>query len=732
MLSFTSTPYYVAPVRLTTTIAPALAIAFAANPSWAQTSMQTALPTITVTAQRTATDNALLPGVSLFELPVSLNSLSAEQLRAQGVNSLSNVIKYDASAGDAYNTLGYIESMTLRGFLLDNRFNYRRDGLPVSNHVPMALDNKQRVELLKGTSGSLAGVSAPGGLVNWVVKQPTAVAFSQADVELSERGSILVSADVGGRSVQDKLGYRVNAATSQRRPFADNAPGNKQFLSGYFDWRFSPAHAMAIETEWLKSKQISVPGFALLDSNQDGVGEQLPAVPSSSVNLNNQSWALPFDSRSQVGSLRYAFIGQGSLRAGARIGWQRIKTQDRIAFPDGCSTDTNYVYPGICANGDVDIYDFRSHNEKRNTDSVDAYLSNTITTGAVAHRWRLNGLVSRYRERFEPKQAYNFVGTSNIFSPISLPSDASENSLNTNSSVKTNELSFIDSARYANWQFMLGLRYTQLRAASARSDASEAVNYAQNFTTPWLALSYALSQNQVVYGSLGQGIESEFVPNRPDQFRNYGQALPALKSRQWELGWRQKWAGANAALAVFEIRKPFSEDLFFDDGIDTALRIAGGRKATHRGIDMSAALQVSPQLTIDANVSLLKARQKLNSSTTELRTVNVAPVQLRINALYTIAPQWSVLNSVSYRSAKPVTRDNQVQLPAAAQWDALLSWNLGWNASQTDGAQYTARFGISNILNNRYWKDAPTQPWGGIYLFAAEPRAFRLLLSARF
>ena len=35
---------------------------------------------------------------------------------------------------------------------------------------------------------------------------------------------------------------------------------------------------------------------------------------------------------------------------------QQIKINDRIAFPDGCSNATNYVYPGLCANGDVDVY----------------------------------------------------------------------------------------------------------------------------------------------------------------------------------------------------------------------------------------------------------------------------------------------------------------------------------------------------------------------------------------
>jgi iron complex outermembrane receptor protein len=61
----------------------------------------------------------------------------------------------------------------MRGFTLDNRFNYRRDGLPISAETSLPLDNKERIEILKGTSGIQAGTSAPGGLVNYVIKRPT-------------------------------------------------------------------------------------------------------------------------------------------------------------------------------------------------------------------------------------------------------------------------------------------------------------------------------------------------------------------------------------------------------------------------------------------------------------------------------------------------------------------------------------------------------------------------------
>lgn len=75
---------------------------------------------------------------------------------------------------DAYNTEGYWDNLTVRGFVIDNRFNYRRDGLPINAETSIPLDNKAQIEVLKGTSGLQAGTSAPGGLVNYVVKRPLA------------------------------------------------------------------------------------------------------------------------------------------------------------------------------------------------------------------------------------------------------------------------------------------------------------------------------------------------------------------------------------------------------------------------------------------------------------------------------------------------------------------------------------------------------------------------------
>ncbi len=108
----------------------------------------------------------------LARTPLQASVVGQAVLADQGISQFSGLTRLDASASDAYNAEGYWSNLSVRGYVLDNRFNYRRDGLPINAETAIALDNKERLELLKGTSGVQAGTSAPGGLLNLVVKRP--------------------------------------------------------------------------------------------------------------------------------------------------------------------------------------------------------------------------------------------------------------------------------------------------------------------------------------------------------------------------------------------------------------------------------------------------------------------------------------------------------------------------------------------------------------------------------
>lgn len=420
-----------------------------------------------------------------------------------------------------------------------------------------------------------------------------------------------------------------------------------------------------------------------------------------------------------------------------RTNYQTILTNDRIAFPDGCSSAANYVYPGLCGNYDVDIYDYRSDNEKRVMGNWQAWMSAKFSTGSIKHELKLSFLSNRYRERFEPLQTYNYAGTINALNPTTLDPQPEPSSTNTQYERSSKEFALSDVIRLNDLaQLWLGVRHTALNTRSVNTDGSNETSIAQSFVTPWAALSYRLHPSLLGYVSFGQAVESEVVPNRPDRFTNPGQALPALRSSQWELG--IKWttpAFANGLArgqfnaAVYSIKKPFSDDVFLQPNDILPTRIAGARNAQNQGIELQWQQQVAPVFDLLTAVSILNARQITDTQGLFIgkRTTNVEPFSATVSLGWQPTPQLRWQNTLTFNGGKPVTRDNTVRLPASFQWDTWTSYQF-----TSGNTAMTLRFGIDNLLNRRYWRDAPTQSWGGTYLFAASARTLRLGLQANF
>ena len=203
------------------------------------------LPAVTVTGSFTAdpTARSQIGGFGdkpLWQVPQQAQTYGAAQLRQIDAQRLSDITTLDASVSDSYNAAGYWDILSVRGYTLDNQNNYRREGLPISAETSIPLDNKEAVEVLKGTSGMQAGVSAPGGMVNVLVKRPTGT-VRDASVEFRDN-SQLAAVDLGQRfGAQDAFGLRFNAAVEHLDPQLFDSQGHRNLLALAADWRASPS-----------------------------------------------------------------------------------------------------------------------------------------------------------------------------------------------------------------------------------------------------------------------------------------------------------------------------------------------------------------------------------------------------------------------------------------------------------------------------------------------------------
>jgi iron complex outermembrane receptor protein len=668
--------------------------------------------TITAPAANTQADVTGFGDMPLQRTPISATIIGAEQINAVGAKRLADVLKLDASTSDAYNTIGYWDYATMRGFVLDNKFNYRREGLPISAETFIPLENKERVEILKGTSGIQAGTSAPGGLINYAVKRPTAQPLRTIKLEAGSAGSVSAAADLGGRfGHSDVFGYRLNLAAEKLNTPTPNTRGSRELAALAMDWRIGKDSLLEAEVETSRRSQPSVPGLSLL-------GNQLPAA-NPRININSQPWSLPVELQGTTARLRFEQALSTDWRWSAQLGTQRLKSQDRAAFPFGCSDANGVAYYAdrYCPNGDYDLYDYRSENERRTTKAVQAQLKGKLDTAGIQHDLSLGLLRSSYQERGQ-RNAYNPVGSVNLFAPAIAAADPTPNYDYTQRDNRSTELSVSDAIQWNNqFSTWLGLRHTTLDRSTSNPGVSPL--YSQSIKTPWAAIAYQVHPNTMLYASHGHGVESRVVPNLPAYGAQAGQPLPALRSRQTELGIKSSVSDVQWSLAWFNITRPLA--------VDTGNTVVFDGQQRHTGLEASAQTSVAAW-QIGGSVSAIRATQQdalVNSAFNGQRPTNVPNVIARANVGYRFAsiPGLAANGHLSHEGKRSVLPDGSITLPAWTRVDAAFSYG-----HKLAGAQATWTLGIDNLFNQQFFKESPTQ-FGHVYLFPQQPRTARIGLS---
>ena len=686
-----------------------------ALPAVAQTADGQASQTVTVSGR-----NALNPvsvagfgDVPLSRLPFSASVLNASQLQDAGIKGIGDLTRLDAGITDAYNAPGYWGQLAVRGFTLDNRFNYRRDGLPINAETVISEGNKQALEVLKGTSGLQAGTSAPGGLVNLVVKRPRDQVHSLS-LGFEQNGSLGVAVDVGQR--QASVGWRINAGAERLDPTTRNSRGQRHLLAAAVDWQASPGSLLEAELEWSRQSQPSTPGFSVL-------GDRLPDARSVDprLNLNNQGWSLPVVMAGQTGSIRYTQALNSDINLVAHAMRQRLDSDDRIAFPFGLFDPVSYncaPCDRYSSDGKFSIWDFRSDGERRTSDALDVSIQGRAMLAGLAHRLNVGVLTTRYQARFN-RQAYNLVGVGSVDGLSRVPADPQLSDEQTQRDERSTEWHLQDSiALNPQWSLWAGLRHTQLQRDSVRTDGSRATAYGQGINTPWLAVGRAIDAATQAYLSWGQGVESEVVPNR-SRYANAGQSLPALKSRQVELGLKHSSGPVDWQLAAFDIQRPAWRDIgACDDNPDSCIRQTDGR-AHHRGVEAEVDWRVG-RWNLRTSAMLLQARREASADATinGLRPTNVPARSLKAQAAYNVAalPGLALLGFINHEGQRMVLPDNTIATPGWTRLDLSARYT-----HKLAGQTLIWRAGIDNLANRRAWQEAPYQ-FDHAYLYPLAPR----------
>jgi iron complex outermembrane receptor protein len=657
-------------------------------------------------------------GLRLREAPFSAINIDNATLRDLGAQRISDALRLDSSVTDSYNSPAYWDMLSVRGFMLDNRYNYRREGLPINAETMIPLDNKERIELFKGTSGIQAGTSAPGGLANYVVKRPPnsgEVGTRSLTFSYGNGNNSAIALDLGGRFGENNaVGYRVNAAYEDLNPYVRNAKGHRQLLALAMDWRINANTRLEWEMESSSRQQMGVNAASI-------TGNTLPSPVLGHTNFSKQSWSVPGVFDGLTGSMRLKHRLDNGWMWTTQLGAQRLKTDDRLSYAYGCYAEGNY--DRFCSDKTFDLYDYRSENERRINDALKTELTGQVKLAGIQHDLSFSWLRQRQIDKLSPMQAYNWAGTGSLMGAGESTAAPEPTELNTNRQEYSTEISVKDRVRvHPMADLWLGLRTSQIQRDSQRTDGSRATQDARTITTPWLAFSHKLPYNTTGYVSYGQGVEAQVTPNR-SRYTNAGVALPSAKSTQKELGFKGAQGEWLWNAALFDITRPVWGDQGACEEANSCTRQLDG-VANHKGVELGMGYR-SKQWRLDTAATWLDAKRAdavIDPGQNGQRPLNVPSLVVRAAAEYrwTQVPGLRTTVRLSHEGQRDLMEGGAMTLPAWTTADLAAHYSTKVAGKSTDWS-----LALENATNRAYWRESPKQ-YGHYYLYAGAPRNLRL------
>ncbi|MDL2186257.1 TonB-dependent siderophore receptor [Pseudomonas sp. ChxA] len=683
------------------------------------------LPAVKVQGQEDSgyrTNSASVGGFNeapLLDTPASITVINAELIKDQQARLLSEVLRNDASVGDSYAPIGYYENFVIRGFSLNAASSYKINGRTITGEQNVALENKQQVEVLKGLAGLQSGISEPSGVINYVTKRPEDV--RSVTVSTDDRGSGYIATDVGGWfGSEQQFGLRANVAHEDLNSYVEHANGQRDFVSLAFDWNISPDAVLQLDAEYQNKQQRSVPGYQLLG------GTEVPHDASPKKLLGHQSGShqVGIDSLNLNGKFEYRFSDQwkGSLSAAH----SKVVIDDYSSFAWGC------YYVGSCnANtfspeGDYDVYDYRSPDDTRRDDEVQAAMTGLFDTGSLGHELTFG--TSAFRRVIDKRKSVNeYIGSGNINedAPTFKPTDEPLNPSHRNLDSRQYGLFVTDRIRFnEQWQTIIGGREVRLDEKAYDDQGNQARHTQQYVFLPQASLIYKPVENISLYTSYSKGLS--LGGTAPWFAQNESETLAPTVSRQIEAGVKYDWHRISFAAAVFQTRQAYQYAK--PEGVEFIYVQQGEQKNT--GLELSANGWATDRLQIATSVAAIRARVN-NSGTPDYeghQALNVPKLRASLYADYALP--WmnglAVLGGVQYSAKKYADRTGNVQVGDYAVV------NVGSRyTTKIDGYETVFRLSVDNLFDKRYWRDAG-EYLGDDYLFQGAPLTARLSASVNF
>ncbi len=685
-------------------------------------------------------------GLTVRELPASIEVVGAETLREQGYHTTVDAVKGAAgvSAGDAPNDVGF----AMRGFQ-GNQVNVLYNGINIGptgfTALTMETFNLDRVEFLKGPSSLISGQGAVGGTVNFVTKTPhTGPIESEAFVGFDQRGTFRSGFGSGGSTTVKGLDYRFDISRTREVGFIDDTEFKNIHVSGQLDYRLSDSFKTFFAAEFKDYKAKPYEGTPLVPVTFSGANATSGIVSGTKVSAYNGTdlGAVTIDGRTL--STNYNVVD----------GHKTIKESwVRSGFEWDLSNDVRLRSQVYNYNASRDWYNNEVSAFNATTNTVDrerffVHHNHNMVGNTTDLTWNANlfGLANRLVTAVESSHTDFTRPGAAIFPGDSIPLTGFDRGvygpLGTQLQTATIDsvvLNLEDRLKLTNnFALVGGLRYNPFSLDRNSIDKNGVVKSGFPYSKSWQPVTGRIGYTwEALPGTTFYSQYATATDISADSIflLSPTQNLTLSDSRSYETGVKQlAWNGrAEWTFSAFDIER----NNVYSAQAGQQLNLAG--KVKSQGIEVAAAVRPTPESRLWGNVAYVRARYADydlagGGSFSGNTPPNIPAVIVNGGGSYRfLNPRWWPVElgfSVRHVGDRWSTDANTVKLLAYTTADLFAFVDLPRVPLFATATSTRLAFRVRNVADKRYaaWSD----PFYPDQIFLGAPRTYEVEASFKF
>lgn len=647
----------------------------------------------------------LLGSRDFMETPFSMTTYTAEAVKNQQARTLGDLVASDPSVRATNPAGGRYEQFTIRGFSLFNSdvaYNGLYGVLPT---YTIDMEMAERVDILKGPSQLINGISprgSVGGGINVVPKRATDKDITSLTGTWASGSQAGGAVDVGRRfGEENKFGIRFN--------------GVKQ--SGDTEWDHQSV-----------DREMAVLGL-------DFRGERLRL--STDIGHTERDTDAPQE-RVQVGA-NARVPSANDVRHNYAQPWSKARTDDTFGTVNGefDLSDSVMLYGGVGARksnhdflrhavsvtnnaGDFSVLP-RDFTRDENVRTATAGVRSWLHTGPVSHE--INLAASYFYMDFENGGARYAAAPSNLYNPVATPTPSRPTRLD--SKVYTENhfsgVALSDTLGFFDERLLLtlGARWQRVKVDDWTDNVKGATAYDEEKVSPSGGILFKATDKLSLYANYMEGLSQGKIA--PSTSINEDEIFPPFVSRQVEVGAKYDAGAFAVTAAVFRIKQPAYET-------NATTRVFGPNgKRQNDGVELSVFGEPLKGVRLLGGVMFIDS--ELTHTTNGTFDGNRAPATPKYNV--NLGAEWDVptvegLTLTSrgiYSSSQYLDQSNVKEIDAWTRLDVGARY-----AFKVDDKHITLRANVENVADKRYWSSAGASDDSEPGLTLSTPRTY--LLSA--